>query len=32
VKQYDTAQLNAAHIARMALSALGRELPISARA
>jgi 1-deoxy-D-xylulose-5-phosphate synthase len=32
VKQYETAQMNAAHIVRMALGALGRELPLSARA
>jgi 1-deoxy-D-xylulose-5-phosphate synthase len=31
-KQYDTAQLNAAHIVRMVLSALGREMPLSQRA
>jgi 1-deoxy-D-xylulose-5-phosphate synthase len=31
-KQYDTAQLNAVHIVRNVLGALGRELPVSARA
>ena len=31
-KQYDTAKLNAAHIVEMALGALGREMPVSARA
>ena len=31
-KQYDTAKLNAAHIVQMALGALGREMPVSARA
>ncbi|HEY5209843.1 MAG TPA: 1-deoxy-D-xylulose-5-phosphate synthase [Stellaceae bacterium] len=32
VKQYETAALNAAHIVRTALGALGRELTLSARA
>ena len=31
-KQYDTAKLNAPHIVRTALGALGREMPVSARA
>jgi 1-deoxy-D-xylulose-5-phosphate synthase len=31
-KQYDIAEMNAPHIVRMALSALGREMPVRARA